>query len=70
MVYLFVDFMYRDRREFEEKDSVSPAMIHRITNPYQYHDVSTVLRNEKFQRWFSGTSGTRVLARSRSLGVR
>ena len=63
--------MYKARREFEEKDSVSPAMTHRITNPHQYHVVKSRLMKARFTgARFAFTVGRRDTASSFSAAVR
>lgn len=65
------DFMYRASREFEEKDSVSPAMIQRMTKNHQYQVERRVLRKARLMgECVVLVAGRRVVARERSDGVR
>lgn len=54
--------MYRPRRALVEKDSVSPAMIQRITKKYQYHVEKQCFKNLNEIGVRSETSGTREIA--------
>lgn len=63
--------MYKARRVLLEKDSVSPAITHRITNPHQYQVVKSCLMNLRLSgALLALESGRRETASSRSGTVR
>lgn len=70
--YFFVVelFRVRDRRELEENDSVSPAMIQRMVKKYHCQLLRTHFKKSKDKGWRTGTSGTREIANSRSSWLR
>lgn len=63
-------FIVRDKRAFEENDSVSPAMIQSIVKKYHCQHFRRRFRKSKDRGLWTGTSGTREMASSRSSCVR